>query len=129
MHASPPHTSGRESIPGKVIAVVQLSLKRVVSVNESPALDWASWRARAIVDSSHEASAAVNGNNRTRGRRFRGIVPELDIASEGVSIEEARTNLIEALALFFETASASEVSRRTHNEVFITQVGVPLLSL
>ncbi len=54
------------------------------------------------------------------------LCPELDIASEGSSIEEARTNLIEALTLFFETASPSEVARRSHNEVFITQVEVPV---
>ena len=57
---------------------------------------------------------------------FMAFCPELDIASEGASIEEARNNLIEALTLFFETASPSEVSRRTHNEVFITQVEVPV---
>lgn len=57
---------------------------------------------------------------------FVALCPELDIASEGASIEEARTNLIEALTLFFETASPSEISRRTHNEVFITQVEVPV---
>ena len=32
---------------------------------------------------------------------FVALCPELDIASEGGSIEEARTNLIEALTLFF----------------------------
>ena len=36
---------------------------------------------------------------------FVALCPEFDIASEGASIEEARTNLIEALTLFFETAS------------------------
>lgn len=41
--------------------------------------------------------------------------PVLDIASQGVSIEEARTNLTEALTLFFETASPSEITRRAHN--------------
>jgi predicted RNase H-like HicB family nuclease len=44
------------------------------------------------------------------------LCPELGIASEGISIEESRANLIEALTLFFETASPSEVSRRAHNE-------------
>ena len=39
--------------------------------------------------------------------------PEFDIASEGHTIEEARENLAEALSLFFETADASEVSRRS----------------
>ena len=57
---------------------------------------------------------------------FVALCPELDIASEGASIEEARTNLIEALTLFFETASASEINRRFHDEVFVTQVEVPV---
>ena len=58
--------------------------------------------------------------------RFVALCPDLDIASEGASIEEARANLIEAITLFFETASPSEVARRSHNEVFVTQVEVPV---
>ena len=57
---------------------------------------------------------------------FVALCPELDIASQGDSIEEARENLIEALTLFFETASPAEVSRRCHREVFVTQVEVPV---
>jgi predicted RNase H-like HicB family nuclease len=57
---------------------------------------------------------------------FVALCPEFDIASEGQSIEEARTNLIEALTLFSETASPSEVARRFHSEVFVTQVEVPV---
>ena len=57
---------------------------------------------------------------------FVALCPEFDIASQGASIEEARANLIEALTLFFEMASPSEVSRRFHNEVFVTQVEVPV---
>ena len=57
---------------------------------------------------------------------FIALCPEFDVASEGASIEEARTNLIEALTLFFETASPSEVARRFHSEVFVTQVEVPV---
>jgi predicted RNase H-like HicB family nuclease len=57
---------------------------------------------------------------------FVALCPEFDIASQGASIEEARANLIEALTLFFETADASEVARRFHNEVFVTQVEVPV---
>ena len=57
---------------------------------------------------------------------FVALCPELDIASEGVSIEEARVNLIEALTLFFEVAAPSEVARRLHTEVFVTQVEVPV---
>ena len=54
------------------------------------------------------------------------LCPELDIASQGALIEEARANLIEALTLFFETADPTEVARRSHNEVFVTQVEVPV---
>jgi predicted RNase H-like HicB family nuclease len=54
------------------------------------------------------------------------LCPELDIASQGQTIEEARTNLVEALTLFFETAEPSEVLRRFQSEVFVTQVEVPV---
>jgi predicted RNase H-like HicB family nuclease len=54
------------------------------------------------------------------------LCPELDVASQGDSIEEARANLVEALTLFFETADASEVGRRLHGEVLVTQVEVPV---
>jgi len=52
------------------------------------------------------------------------LCPELDIASQGRSVEEARCNLIEAIELFFEAASPSEIRERTRSEVFVTQVGV-----
>jgi predicted RNase H-like HicB family nuclease len=57
---------------------------------------------------------------------FVALCPEVDVASEGGSIEEARANLIEALTLFFETASPSEIARRYQPEVFVTQVEVPV---
>ena len=40
------------------------------------------------------------------------LCPELDIASQGDSVPEARDNLREALELFFEAASDSEIKRR-----------------
>ena len=52
------------------------------------------------------------------------LCPELDIASQGRSVEEARRNLIEAIELFLEVASPSEIQERTRAEVFVTQVGV-----
>ena len=57
---------------------------------------------------------------------FVALCPEFDIASQGMAIEEARANLIEALQLFFETADRSEITRRFHGEVFVTQVEVPV---
>jgi predicted RNase H-like HicB family nuclease len=49
---------------------------------------------------------------------------ELDIASQGDTIEQARNNLKEALELFFETASAEEIRQRLHEDIFVTQVEV-----
>lgn len=54
------------------------------------------------------------------------LCPELDIASQGSTIPEARSNLVEALTLFFETADPSEVESRLHTEVLVTQVEVPV---
>ncbi len=52
------------------------------------------------------------------------LCPELDIASQGDSIEEARGNLREAVELFFETASTEEVDRRQHDEIYVTRLEV-----
>ena len=38
--------------------------------------------------------------------------PELDVASQGESVEEARDNLKEALELYLESASKTEVDGR-----------------
>jgi predicted RNase H-like HicB family nuclease len=48
------------------------------------------------------------------GDGYVSLCPELDIASQGDNIEEARRNLIEALELFLETADPSEVKNRLH---------------
>ena len=58
------------------------------------------------------------------GDSYVSLCPELDIASQGDSVELARENLREALELFFETAPPEEVSRRLSGEVFVTQVEV-----
>jgi predicted RNase H-like HicB family nuclease len=43
--------------------------------------------------------------------------PELDVASQGDTIEEAHANLKEALGLFLETASPQEIKQRIREEV------------
>jgi predicted RNase H-like HicB family nuclease len=58
------------------------------------------------------------------GDGFVALCPELDVASQGDTIESARENLREALELFFECASAEEVQQRTGGEVFVTQLEV-----
>ena len=58
------------------------------------------------------------------GDGFVSLCPELDIASQGDTIEAARDNLREALELFFECASPAEVEDRLGGEVFVTQIEV-----
>jgi len=57
---------------------------------------------------------------------FVSLCPELDIASQGATIEKARANLVEALTLFLETAAPTEIAQRLRSEVFVTQVEVPV---
>jgi predicted RNase H-like HicB family nuclease len=52
------------------------------------------------------------------------LCPELDIASQGGTVSEARSNLAEAIALFMETASVEEKGRRLSAEVYVTQLQV-----
>jgi predicted RNase H-like HicB family nuclease len=58
------------------------------------------------------------------GNGYVSLCPELDIASQGETIEAARKNLQEALELFFEAASKEEIKDRLREEVYITQVEV-----
>jgi predicted RNase H-like HicB family nuclease len=58
------------------------------------------------------------------GNGYVSLCPELDIASQGNTVEQARENLREALELFFETASREEIKERLHGDVFVTQVEV-----
>jgi predicted RNase H-like HicB family nuclease len=58
------------------------------------------------------------------GDGYVSLCPELDIASQGQSVEEAKANLQEALELFFEVASESEVNQRLSNEFFVTRLEV-----
>ena len=55
---------------------------------------------------------------------FVSLCPELDIASQGDTVEQARDNLREALEGFFECASPEEIQRRMAGDVFVTQVEV-----
>ncbi len=59
-----------------------------------------------------------------QGDEYVALCPELDIASQGDTVESARHNLIEAVEVFLETADPSEVQRRLHSEVFIARLEV-----
>ena len=52
---------------------------------------------------------------------FVSLCPELDVASQGNTIEEAVANLKEAVELFLEVAPDEEVHRRERRHIFVTQ--------
>ena len=54
------------------------------------------------------------------------LCPQIDIASQGESVEEARKNLVEAIELFFEMASPQEVLARVYSEIYVTQIEVAI---
>jgi predicted RNase H-like HicB family nuclease len=58
------------------------------------------------------------------GSGYVALCPELDAASQGDTIEEARRNLEEAVALFFESASDGEIEERFQRELYITPLDV-----
>ena len=49
------------------------------------------------------------------------LCPELDVASQGDTVEEAQANLKEAVELFLDAAPPEEVERRYRPEVFISR--------
>ena len=75
---------------------------------------------------SFNTKGGNKGMNRTQqftaisereGDGYVSLCPELDIASQGDNVEEARQNLVEALKLFFETAYPTEIQSRLHSKV------------
>lgn len=60
------------------------------------------------------------------GDGFVALCPELDIASQGSTLEEAKINLREAVELFFECADETETAGRLSGEIYVTQLEVEL---
>ena len=54
----------------------------------------------------------LTGLVQREGDGYVALCPELDIASQGETVEEARRNLTEAVELFLETADQTEISLR-----------------
>jgi predicted RNase H-like HicB family nuclease len=63
-----------------------------------------------LIETKNEG--ASHSHHRKRRRGFVAFCPEIDISSRGDTIEEARSNLQEALDLFFESASMTEIKNR-----------------
>lgn len=58
------------------------------------------------------------------GDYYVAICPEFDVASQGLSVDEARDNLREAVELFLECASPEEIEGRLRNDVYISRLEV-----
>ena len=58
------------------------------------------------------------------GDGFVALCPELDVASQGESVEKSKANLRETVELFFECASPEEVSERLASESFVSSLEV-----
>ncbi len=59
------------------------------------------------------------------GDLYVALCPELDVTSQGRTIEEATANLKEAVGLFLECADPSEVKERLHTPVYVTTFEAP----
>jgi predicted RNase H-like HicB family nuclease len=55
---------------------------------------------------------------------FVALCPEIDIAGQGETVEEAKKNLREAVKLFFESASKQVISDRLSSESFVSSLEV-----
>ena len=56
------------------------------------------------------------------GDLYVALCPELDVASQGATVQEATANLKEAVELFLGCADPDEIKRRLHSEVFVTRI-------
>jgi predicted RNase H-like HicB family nuclease len=57
---------------------------------------------------------------------FVALCPEVDVASQGATVEEAKLNLREAVELFFECASKSEVESPLSSESFVSPLEIAI---
>ncbi len=60
------------------------------------------------------------------GDGYVSLCPQLDVASQGFSIQEARDNLREAIELFLATAAPTEINERLKQEFYVTQLEAAL---
>ena len=58
------------------------------------------------------------------GNGYVALCPELDIASQGDTVEESQHDLQEAVQLFLEEASPSEIRQRLQGQVYVTSIEV-----
>lgn len=69
---------------------------------------------------THQLTALIE----REGDGYVALCPELDVASQGESVEQATVNLREAVELFLEAADPAEVQTRLRSEMYITRLDV-----
>ncbi len=91
-----------------------------MTVNEASVYSFLQWRGTGTWGHimKHQTFTAVLERE---GDAFVALCPELDVASQGETVETALANLREAVELFLECASPDEIERRRHAEVFVTR--------
>ena len=71
--------------------------------------------------SKSAAPASYTAVLQKEGDWYVALCPELDVASQGPTVEQAIANLKEAVELFLECADPNEVKQRLHREILIAR--------
>lgn len=66
----------------------------------------------------------LTGIIQKEGSGYVSVCPELDVASQGDTVDEAKANLIEAVQLFLEMASSTEIEERMNLDTHVTEIEV-----
>lgn len=83
------------------------------------------WRSTGgMTDNEQHMTRRLTALIEREGDGFVALCPEVDVASQGSTVDDARENLREAVELFFETASPQEIQERLHDEVYVTSLQV-----
>jgi predicted RNase H-like HicB family nuclease len=72
----------------------------------------------------HKSKLSLTAVIQRSEKYFVALCPELDVVSQGKTVEEARGNIAEAVELFLETASPAELKQRLHREIYISPLEV-----
>jgi predicted RNase H-like HicB family nuclease len=121
-----------EEMPAPMMpAVVSLGISTVQLAHAERQSSWVTCHKRLAILLTRfrpwtERDRSMTKNSYTaivekEGDLYVALCPELDVASQGATIEGATSNLKEAVELFLESADPAEIKRRLHTEVFITR--------
>jgi len=58
------------------------------------------------------------------GDGYAALCPDLDVASQGDTVGQARSNFREAVELFLKCAAPEEINGRLYSEVYVTRLEV-----